>query len=65
MPNVTYLEHFLFHMNEVELRVEVKHLLLLLGYLGDLTVAMGSSLAVVHSVFHIDEDPAVQEDPDY
>jgi hypothetical protein len=43
-------------MNEVELRVEVKHLLLLLGYLGDLTEAMGSSLAVVHSVFHLEEE---------
>jgi len=52
-------------MTEIELSVEIKHLLLLMNFLGDLTEAMGSSLAVVHSIFHIEDDNNVLEASDY
>lgn len=52
-------------MTEVELRVEIKHLLLLMNYLGDLSAAMGSSLAVVHSIFHLEEDENILGETDY
>lgn len=36
-----------------------------MNYLGDLSEAMGSSLAVVHSIFHIEDDENVLEALDY
>jgi hypothetical protein len=50
-PNVTYCTLVNFVLQELDLKIELKHVLTVYDYVFKLTEAAGSSLTIVHPVF--------------
>jgi len=62
IKEITYFKVFNFLIQEMELQVELKHMLVLMNFAKELTQALGSTIAKVHPVFK-EQEPAYQEKP--
>ena len=64
-PNVTYCTLCNFVLQELDLKIELKHLLTVYEYVLNFTEAAGSSLTIVHPVFrNLQDDEALSLEVD-